>query len=85
MIGVIDIIGIDFLIFVIVYFEFLIKLEYENGFVFDQMMKSISRNVVNNFIIYISQVVFNQSNFGVYYFKVWNLFGEVIMIVNVIF
>lgn len=35
MIGVIDIIGIDFLIFVIVYFEFFIKLEYENGIEFD--------------------------------------------------
>lgn len=83
-IGVTDTTGIDFSTFVIAYPEPSIKLEYENGSVSDQMMKSISRNAVNNFTIHISQAVLNQSNFGVYHLKVWNSFGEVTMIVNVI-
>ncbi|XP_052720144.1 carcinoembryonic antigen-related cell adhesion molecule 5-like isoform X4 [Crassostrea angulata] len=82
--GVTDTTGIDFSTFVIAYPEPSIKLEYENGSVSDQMMKSISRNAVNNFTIHISQAVLNQSNFGVYRLKVWNSFGEVTMIVNVI-
>lgn len=62
----------------------MIKLEYENGIESDQMMKSINRNAVNNFTIHISQAVVNQSDFGIYYLKVWNLFGELTVIVNVI-
>lgn len=62
----------------------MIKLEYENGTETDQMMKSINRNAVNNFTIHISQAVVNQSDFGVYYLKVWNSFGELTVIVNVI-
>lgn len=62
----------------------MIKLEYENGIESDQMMKSINRNAVNNFTIHISQAVVNQSDFGIYYLKVLNLFGELTMIVNVI-
>lgn len=62
----------------------MIKLEYENGIESVQMMKSIDRNAVNNFTIHISQAVVNQSDFGIYYLKVWNLFGELTVIVNVI-
>lgn len=62
----------------------MIKLEYENGTETDRMMKSINRNAVNNFTIHISQAVVNQSDFGVYYLKVWNSFGELTVIVNVI-
>lgn len=62
----------------------MITWENENGTESDQMMKSISRNAVNNFTIRISQAVVNQSDFGVYHLKVWNLFGEITMIVNVI-
>lgn len=76
--------GIDFSTFAIAYPEPLIKLEYENGTETDQMMKSINRNAVNNFTIHISQAVANQSDFGVYYLKVWNSFGELTVIVNVI-
>lgn len=62
----------------------MIKLEYENGIESVQMMKSIDRNAVNNFTIHISQAVVNQSDFGIYYLKVLNLFGELTVIVNVI-
>lgn len=48
------------------------------------MMKGINRNAVNNFTIHISQAVVNQSDFGVYHLKVWNSFGELTVIVNVI-
>lgn len=48
------------------------------------MMKSITRNAVNNFTIHISQAVVNQSDFGVYHLNVWNLFGELTVIVNVL-
>lgn len=82
--GVTDTFGIDFSTFAIAYPEPLIKLEYENGIESDQMMKSINRNTVNNFTIHISQAVVNQSDFGVYHLKVWNLFGELTVIVNVI-
>lgn len=50
--GVSDIIGIVFLIIVIVYFEFFYELRYDNGIRNMWMVSSISRNVVNNFIIY---------------------------------
>lgn len=59
-------------------------MKYENGTVPDQMMKIINRNAVNNFTIRISQAVVNQSDFGVYHLKVWNSFGEITVIVNVI-
>lgn len=62
----------------------MIELVYENGTVPDQMKKSISINAVNNFTIHISQAVVNQSDFGVYHLKVWNSFGEITVIVNVI-
>lgn len=62
----------------------MIKLEYENGIESVQMMKSINRNAVNNYTIHISQAVVNQSDFGIYYLKVLNLFGELTVIVNVI-
>lgn len=48
------------------------------------MSKSININAVNNFTIHISQAVVNQSDFGVYNLKVWNSFGNLTMIVNVI-
>lgn len=82
--GVTDTTGIDFSTFVIAYPEPLIKLEYENGTESDQMMKRINGNAVNNFTIHISQTVVNQSDFGVYHLKVWNSFGTLTVIVNVI-
>lgn len=82
--GVTDTTGIDFSTFVIAYPEPFIKLEYENGTESDQMMKSINRKAVNNFTIHISKAVVNQSDFGVYHLKVWNSFGELTVIVNVI-
>lgn len=82
--GVTDTTGINFSTIVIAHPEPSIELEYENGTVPDQMMKSIIRNAVNNFTIRISQAVVNQSDFGVYHLKVRNLFGETIVIVNVI-
>lgn len=82
--GVTDTIGIDFSTNVIAYPQPLIKLEYENGTEADQMMKSISRNALNNFTIRISQAVVNKSDFGIYHLKIWNLFGKITVIVNVI-
>lgn len=82
--GVTDTTGIDFSTFVIAYPEPSIKIEYENGTESNQMMKSISRNAVNNFTIHIGQAVVNQSDFGVYHLKVGNLIGELTVIVNVI-
>lgn len=82
--GITDTTGIDFSTIVIAYPEPSIKLEYENGTESDQMMKNINRNAVNKFTIHISQAVVNQSDFGVYHLKVWNLFGEITVIVNVI-
>lgn len=82
--GVTDTTGIDFSTIIIAYPEPLIELEYENGTVPDQMMRSIFSNAVNNFTIRIRQAFVNQSDFGVYHLKVGNLFGEITMIVNVI-
>lgn len=82
--GVTDTTGIDFSTFVIAYPEPSIKLEYENGTESSQMMKSVNRNAVNNFTIHIGQTVVNQSDFGVYHLKVWNFFGKLTVIVNVI-
>lgn len=82
--GVTDTTGIDFSTIIIAYPEPVIELEYENGTVPDQMMRSIFSNAVNNFTIRIRQAYVNQSDFGVYHLKVRNLFGEITMIVNVI-
>lgn len=59
-------------------------MEYENGTEANQMSKSISQNALNKFTIHISQAVVNESDFGIYHLKLWNSFGEITVIVNVI-
>lgn len=51
ILGVIGNIGLSFLIMVIVYLEFQYELEYENGIRNNEIIESIIKNGVNNYII----------------------------------
>lgn len=76
--------GIEFSTTIIAYPEPLYELQYENGTRNNQMITTITKNEVNNFTVQIRQDAVEKSSFGVYYLKASNMFGERIVIVNVI-
>lgn len=75
---------IEFSTTIIAYPEPLYELQYENGTRNTQMMSYITKNAVNNFTAHFSQIVTDQSTFGIYYLRMDNMIGESTVIVNVI-
>lgn len=75
---------IEFSTTIIAYPEPLYELQYENGTKITQMMSYIIKNAVNNFTAHFSQIVTDQSTFGIYYLRMDNMIGESTVIVNVI-
>lgn len=76
--------GIEFSTTVIAYPEPQYELKRDNGTLDDQMMHSLTANAVNSFTIHFIQTVVNKSDFGLYRLKVGNLYGEIIVFVNVL-
>lgn len=81
--GVIGNIGLNFLIMVIVYLEFQYELEYENGIRNDEFIESIIKNVVNNYIINFYYKILRECDYGIYYFMIRNLYGLLMIKVNI--
>lgn len=76
--------GIEFSITVIAYPEPQYELERDKGTIDNQMMHSLTINAVNSFTIHFIQTVVNQSDFRLYRLKVGNLYGKIIVFVNVV-
>lgn len=82
--GVTDQSGIEFSTTVIAYPEPWYNLNNENGTTNIKMQYTLTRNAVNNFTINFNQTVVGQNDYGSYYLRIFNTFGETIVIVNVI-
>lgn len=84
MLGVTDNTGIEFSTTVVAYPKPQYNLEHINGSVSNQMMGSIIRNGVNNFTITFNQTNVDQSDYGIYYLTVSNVFGNATVVVNIL-
>lgn len=81
--GVTDTTGIDLSVSILAYPQPQYAMEYANGTRNTQMMDTIIRNSVNNFTINFNQTTVKQADYGTYYLRVSNLFGETTVVVNV--
>lgn len=70
---------------VIVYFQFYYELRYNNEIINNEMMGSIIRNDVNNYIIYFNKIVVQFVDNGIFCFLVRNIFGEIEVYINMLF
>lgn len=68
---------------VIAYPEPQYELNYNNGTINNQMMYTITRNAVNSFTINLNQKTVNECDCGTCHFKIWNLYGDTTLIVNI--
>lgn len=82
--GVTDATGIAFSILVLAYPQPQYAMEYENGSSNRQMMDTVIQNTVNNFTITFNQTLVEKSDYGTYHLRISNLFGETIVVVNVL-
>lgn len=82
--GVTDASGIDFSISILAYPQPQYVMEYENGSRNIQMMDTVVQNTVNNFTINFNQTFVKKSDYGTFYLRVSNSFGETTAVVNII-
>lgn len=80
--GVTDITGLEFSTTVIAYPEPQFELQFKNET--SQMTGRITTNSVNNFTIHYNQTVVKQNDYGTYDLRVNNMFGEIVIYVNVL-
>lgn len=81
--GVTDTTGLNFSVIVIAYPEPQYELNHNNGTINNQMMYTFTRNAVNSFTINFNQKTVNECDRGTYHLKIWNLYGETTIIVNI--
>uniref|UniRef100_A0A8W8NFL9 Hemicentin-1 n=1 Tax=Magallana gigas TaxID=29159 RepID=A0A8W8NFL9_MAGGI len=81
--GVTDTAVLNFSVIVIAFPEPQYELNYINGTSDTQMMHTITRNTMNNFSINFNQKTVNKCDCGTYHLKIWNLYGETTIIVNI--
>lgn len=79
-----DTTGIEFSSTIIAYPKPQYELQYENGSKNNQMMDSVITNAVYNYTILYNQTVVNQDDYGTFYLRVNNSYGETTVYVNVI-
>lgn len=82
--GVTDATGIEFSTTVIAYPEPWYELENENGTRNTKIMSRITSKAVNIFTINFNQSFVNQEDYGTYYLRVGNIFGNRTVFINVI-
>lgn len=81
--GVTDTAVLNFSVIVIAFPEPQYELNYINGTRNTHMMHTITRNTINNFSINFNQKTVNECDRGTYHLKIWNLYGETTIIVNI--
>lgn len=82
--GVTDTTGIEFSTTVIAYPEPWYELENENGTRNTKIMSRITSKAVNIFTINFNQSVVNKEDYGTYYLRIGNIFGNRTIFVNVL-
>uniref|UniRef100_K1QLL3 Uncharacterized protein n=1 Tax=Magallana gigas TaxID=29159 RepID=K1QLL3_MAGGI len=81
--GVTDTAVLNCSVIVIAFPEPQYELNYINGTRNTHMMHTITRNTINNFSINFNQKSVNECDRGTYHLKIWNLYGETTIIVNI--
>lgn len=81
--GVTDTAVLNFSVIVNAFPEPQYELNYFNGTRNTHMMHTITRNTMNNFSINFNQKSVNECDRGTYHLKIWNLYGETTIIVNI--